>query len=264
MVDRVLPTVEMSLVTRGDVPEGARAYAQQQIGGLIEHIEEPVLLVRVKLSQAADPARDRPAIAQVAIDIDGELVRAQLAGHTMNEAIDLLKARLRGKLEHRAAHRLALRKRPATSAPGEWRHGDPPTERPGHFARPIDERELVRHKTYLSVELTPDEAVFDMEQLDFDFYLFRDLASGADALVERAGPNTYRLTRLQGAQVAAGPTAVALEVVDHAAPTLTVGEAIERINTAGERHLFFADAATGRGNVIYHRYDGHYGLIAPE
>ncbi|WP_157536105.1 hypothetical protein [Kitasatospora mediocidica] len=24
-----------------------------------------------------------------------------------------------------------------------------------------------------------------------------------------------------------------------------------------------ADAATGRGNVLYHRYDGHYGLITP-
>jgi hypothetical protein len=27
--------------------------------------------------------------------------------------------------------------------------------------------------------------------------------------------------------------------------------------------LFFVNAATGRGNVIYHRYNGHYGLITP-
>jgi hypothetical protein len=25
--------------------------------------------------------------------------------------------------------------------------------------------------------------------------------------------------------------------------------------------LFYIDAATGRGGLLYHRYDGHYGLI---
>ena len=27
--------------------------------------------------------------------------------------------------------------------------------------------------------------------------------------------------------------------------------------------LFFIDAAPGRASVLYHRYDGHYGLITP-
>jgi hypothetical protein len=27
--------------------------------------------------------------------------------------------------------------------------------------------------------------------------------------------------------------------------------------------VFFIDAATGRGSVVYHRYDGHYGLLVP-
>ncbi|WP_425551237.1 hypothetical protein [Actinoallomurus vinaceus] len=27
--------------------------------------------------------------------------------------------------------------------------------------------------------------------------------------------------------------------------------------------MFFVDEATGRSNLIYHRYDGHPGLIAP-
>jgi hypothetical protein len=26
---------------------------------------------------------------------------------------------------------------------------------------------------------------------------------------------------------------------------------------------FFVDAARSRGSVVYHRYDGHYGLITP-
>ena len=32
----------------------------------------------------------------------------------------------------------------------------------------------------------------------------------------------------------------------------------------GERFVFFANSTTGRANVLYRRYDGHYGLIAPD
>jgi ribosome-associated translation inhibitor RaiA len=256
--------VTMTIVTHGEVPTDARSYADQQLGAVIENIEEPVLFARVKLTQAPDPACERPAIAQVSVDINGDLVRAQLAGHGMREAIDLLVSRLRTKLEHRSQHRQALRKRPATSPPGEWRHGDPRTQRPDHFDRPADERELVRHKTYAPDELTPDEAAFDMDQLDVDFYLFRDLASGEDALLERATAGSYRLTRLHPSPVGAGPTAVVLELAERPVPSLGLDEAIERITVEGGPYLFFADAATGRGNVLYHRYDGHYGLIVPE
>jgi Sigma 54 modulation/S30EA ribosomal protein C terminus len=35
------------------------------------------------------------------------------------------------------------------------------------------------------------------------------------------------------------------------------------LEASGQPFLFFVDAETGRGNVLYHRYDGHYGLIVP-
>ena len=55
-----------------------------------------------------------------------------------------------------------------------------------------------------------------------------------------------------------------MERAEHAPPTLGLDEAIERIGVGGERFVFFADSASGRGNVLYRRYDGHYGLIAPD
>ena len=255
---------EMEVVTGGDVDKDAIGYAVLRFGAVAEEVAEPILFARVKLTQAADPARARPAIAQVAFDIDGELVRAHGAGHSMREAIDLLQRRLRAKLEHRAEHREAERTRTAIPEPGEWRHGDLPSERPDYYDRPPDERELVRHKSFAVGELTRDEAAFDMEQLDYDFHLFRDLASGEGALIERRPDHTYRLTRLRPAEVASGATAIALTVDEHPAPELTVAEAIERLNADGERFVFFANQVTGRGNVLYHRYDGHYGLITPE
>ena len=252
----------MTVMTRGEVPDESVAYATRRLGSLIGHIAEPVLLARVKLTHAPHRALGRPAIAEVTVDINGEIVRAQLGANSIDEAIDLLTARLRGRLEHRASRR--LRHRPASSPPGEWRHGDPSAERPDYFDRPPEEREVIRHKSYLIDWLTPDEAAFDMEQLDFDFYLFRDRASGDDALLERRSDGTYRLTRMRSAAIADAPSTLDVEHAEHAAPTLDLDEAIERIGAGGERFVFFADSASGRGNVLYRRYDGHYGLIAPD
>jgi hypothetical protein len=39
--------------------------------------------------------------------------------------------------------------------------------------------------------------------------------------------------------------------------------AVAEMNAVSHRFLFFEDATTGRGSVIYRRYDGHYGLIEP-
>ena len=250
------------VITRGDVGDDARSYAHRRIGAVIEHIDESVLFARVKLTEAPDPARERPAIAQVTIDLNGEIVRAQVAGQVMREAVDLLDARLRDKLAHRDEYRQALRRRPPVSPPGEWRHGDAPTSRPDYFDRPPDEREVVRRKTYVNEGLTPDEAAFDMEELDFDFYLFRELASGQDAVLERGENGSYRLTSVLPEAVDVGPTAIALTVAETPVPELELNDAIERMNFEGERYVIFVNAGTGRVNVIYHRFDGHYGLIA--
>jgi hypothetical protein len=255
--------IGVAVLTKGSVSDGEVDYAVGRVAAALRKIDEPVLFARLKLGRAGDPARPKPALAEVALDLDGELVRAHVAAGDLREAADLLQRRLRDRLQHRAEHRGDLRTRGAQREPGEWRHGDLPTVRPARFDRPVDQREVVRHKTFAIDELTPDEAAFDMDQLDYDFYLFCDLASGQDAVLERLPDATYRLTRLRPSTAEHGPVSIPLAVADTAAPALTVDEARERFDVSGEPFLFFADASTGRGNVIYRRYDGHYGLITP-
>ncbi len=254
----------LSVATHGPVDDDEVAYAADRVGAVVDQIEDPVLFARLKLDRAGDPARARPAMAQVALDVNGELVRARVAGHDMHEAADLLQRHLRDKLEQRAQHREALRTRSGIPEIGEWRHGDLPSARPDHFDRPVEERQLVRHKTFAIDELTPDEAAFDMDQLDYDFHLFRDLASDEDSMLERLPGGTYRLTRLHDSDVDLGPVAIPLTIAASPPPELSVHQAIERLGAEGEDHLFFANTATGRGNVMYRRYDGHYGLLTPE
>jgi ribosome-associated translation inhibitor RaiA len=116
--------VTMTLVRRGNVPRGAATYAHRRIGDLLARVDQPILSTSVKLSTAPDPAAARPAIAQVTVDIDGEVVRAQIGGHDMREAVDLLATRLRNQLEHRAHRRHALLHSPAAVLPARWHHDD--------------------------------------------------------------------------------------------------------------------------------------------
>jgi hypothetical protein len=256
------PELSVALTTVGPVEQKDVALARQQLRDLVEKMHANVLFARLKLSLAPDPARDRPAMAEAALDLSGDMVRAHVAAPTMAEAVDLLGYRVRDRLEHLADHRRQLRHETGLAGAGTWRHGDLPTLRPRYFDRPVEDRLLVRHKTFAVEELTPDEAVFDMEQLDYDFYLFRDLASEMDSVIERQAEG-FRLTRLSPIDIEPGPTAVPLDVATTPAPRLILGEAIERLDTGGEPRVFFADAATGRGNVVYRRYDGHYGVVTP-
>jgi ribosome-associated translation inhibitor RaiA len=256
--------IDVVVLAHERVADSDVEYALDRVGSVLAHVDDPILFARLKLDRAADPARARPSMIQVAVDIDGELVRAQVAAHDMQEAADLLKGRLSDQLDHRAERREHLRAKRGEPEPGEWRHGDLATIRPDYYERPPDERRLVRHKAFALEELTADEAAFDMEQLDYDFHLFRDLASGEDALMERVADGTYRLTRLHPTAVEAGPVAVSITVAGATPPELGTAEAVERLAAGGGRFLFFADADTGRGSVVYRRYDGHYGLITAD
>jgi cold shock CspA family protein len=255
--------LEIQLSTKGDIGEGAKASARDAVLRLVEELEEPVLFARLKLALEPDPARRRRAVAKASLDVDGDPVQAHVAAHTMPEAIDILVRRLRDRLEHRARYGEFVRRRDPAPGPGEWRHGDLRTIRPAYFDRPAEDRQLVRHKSFGLGEFIPDEAVFDMEQFDYDFYLFCDLASGADSIMERLEDGSYRLTRLVPSDADLGPTAEQVEVSTAHPSILTLDEAVERLNSGGEPHVFFAEAMSGRGNVLYRRYDGHYGLIVP-
>ena len=75
---------------------------------------EPVLFVRLRLTVATDPARERPALAQASVDINGDVLHAHVTGHELREAADLLQRRLLDQLEQRVSHRRARRRRGST------------------------------------------------------------------------------------------------------------------------------------------------------
>ncbi len=244
----------------GNVDPGVRAYARHKIGQLAKVVPGPVLQARVTLEQAPDRAIERPALAKATLDVNGRLVRAHVAARQFDEAVDLLEARLRDRLEHLHSHLRARRRRAAIGGPGEWRRGDAAARRPAWFPRPLEERAVVRRKQLALMPMSLEEAAVDLELLDYDFYLFREAETGQDALVRRSPEGTLGLAvsggqapNLNGCTVPVRPAP--------APPRLTLEEATGRLDLTGEPFIFFVDATTGRGSVAYRRYDGHYGVI---
>ena len=247
---------DVTVTTRGEVPVAMVAYARDKITKVYRYSHDAVRSAHVVLTVARDPARTRPALAEAGLAFDGTRVRAQAAAPTMNEAIDDLADRLQNALvQHgdtvESRHRWLDARRPH-----EWRHGTAHSPMLEHFRRPPEAREVVRRKTFALEPLTVEEAAFDMDLLGHEFYLFVDRDSGNDAVVSC----TRDGYAVRGCL--APPKGTWMPVrYDGPAPKLTDDEAKERLDLAGEPFLFYLDRESGRGRVLYLRYDGHYGLV---
>ena len=256
------PISQVQTYTRGDVPREEMDLAVQRVRSLLRQAPEPVLSARVKLTMAADPAVERPATAQANVDLSGRLIRAQATGQTTREAIERMGDRLRLRIDRAARNWAGLRGGQPLAQPGEWRHQSSPAQRMPYYPRPPEDRTVIRRKSYALARQTAAEAAADLELLDYDFHLFTEQATSQDSVVYRT-PDGHRLARAQLRPHQPVPADGSISISEHPAPSLTMQEAIIRLEALGQPFLFFVDSQARRGNVIYHRYDGHYGLITP-
>lgn len=262
MTNTLTVQVQVQTETRGAVPKGAVDLAVHRVRSLLRAAPEPVLFARVKLTMSADPAVQRPATAQVNVDLNGRLIRAQAAAETMRAAVEHACGRLRIRLERATRNWEAIRGRRPTPGPGQWRHQSLSAPRLPYYPRPPGERTVVRHKSYALARQTPDEAAADAELLDYDFHLFTEKSTGQDSVIYRTASG-HRLALAHPQTGRVGPASPSITVSEMPAPRLSVTEAAARLEAAGQSFVFFVNTGTGRGNLLYHRYDGHYGLIAP-
>lgn len=211
--------------------------------------DEPVLSARVRIARHADPAAVRPVVAQANVDVNGRLVRAQVAAESARAAVDLLDDRLRHRLARVVRHQ-DNRRRTAG-------------QRPHWYDRPVGEREVVRRKSFALSRLTCDAAAEELDALDHDFLVFTELGSGQDSVLYRSGATGLRLAQVspRTERLARGATVVALD--PQRAPVLDTGQAVERLELSGAPFVFYVDRDRHRGSVLYRRFDGHYGVITP-
>ncbi|GAT11249.1 HPF/RaiA family ribosome-associated protein [Mycolicibacterium novocastrense] len=263
MSDRIdiAPTVHVDVTTRGDLP-GAAEYARTKIADLSRFVHRPLAHAHVKLTRHGDPDTERPVLAQGNLDLNGRLVRAEAEGETARDAIDRLEERLRRRLRRAADHWEARRDGRTIRVPDEA--DAEPTQRPTRLNVAPDERQIVRRKSFTLAPCTVDEAALEMALLDYDFHLFTEERTGMASVLYKDGPTGHRLAQVQPAsEEELAPFELPLTISPQPAPCLTVEQAAERMGLLGLPFMFFIDAAQGRAAVLYHRYDGHYGLITP-
>jgi len=246
----------------GDVPSGTAEYAQAKIATAAGHVREPVLQARARITVLPNPAARRPVIAEANLDINGTPIRAQVDAPTAREAVDLLEARLRRRLDRLAQRRATKRSTPAND-PSQWRQEAAHTNQPAYFSREPDERQIILHKSFSSAPATIDDATFEMDAMGYDFHLFTEAGSGQDSVIYRAGPTGLRVAQVNPAPAQLNSFSVPATISTQPAPLLSVDEAADQLDLKGLPFLFYLDAEHARGCVLYRRYDGHYGLISP-
>ncbi len=188
-----------------------------------------------------------PTVVQVNLRVNGAAARIQVAGPSSLVAIG------------RAADRLQRQVRRLTTAYELWPWPDPqrrPLGVPGPGA-------LRRRKRYRLPTGPPCRAIASMNAMDYDVMLYTDGETGEDAVVYRSGPTGVRLARQRSMRPPSMPISVPLTVNAHRVPVLTPLEATARLVHGWLPFVFFTDRRSGRGNLIYRRYDGDLGLVTP-
>jgi ribosome-associated translation inhibitor RaiA len=255
-------SLDVHVRAQGRVSAAQRDRAVEKLRAACAAAPRPVLAARLTLAVEENPSLERPATARAAIDVSGRPVRAHVARPTLDEAVDLLVARIRRNLVRLAERREDAAHAPPSWEPGEWRHGSLPASRPDYFPRPAEERRVVVRRSHGLTPAWPEEAAFDMDLLGHVFRLFTNASSGADCMIHLRDDGELELVSADpDAGRAPGNEAPDLPVRHPA--TLALPDAIAILDGAGGRHLPFIDGDDERLHVVYRRYDGHYGLIVP-
>lgn len=247
----------------GQVTPDESAYARHVIGAVLATVDHTAEHPRARLSPYGGyDTTPRVVVVQVNVAVRARMIRVQTAAPTVREAVDQAGAGLLQRLHRLDRHLAAEHCGDVRFEPGEWR--SPYPQNPIGLAGPrAAAGRIVRMKEYHLAVQTPDSAAFAMDLRDYPFHLFADDSTGTDTVVYRDGPTGYRLHRSTPAAVSGGLTAP-LTVQRWPAVPIPTAQAVHLLNAApARRFLFFTDPHSRRGRVLYRRYDGQFGLLAP-
>ncbi|MCO6004876.1 ribosome-associated translation inhibitor RaiA [Actinoallomurus purpureus] len=214
----------MEIIVKGrhtDVSDRFRRHVDTKISK-VEKLDPKVMRIDVEVSQERNPRQsDRRERVELTIHSRGPVIRAEAAADDRFAALDMaigkLESRLRRVSDRRKPHgghgrdRLAMALAPDTvgaaatadtevdDTPSAWREvADRPEAEQGIVPIPMegDGPLVVREKSHKAQPMTIDQALFEMELVGHDFFLFRDKDSGDASVVYRRCGWDYGVIRL--------------------------------------------------------------------
>ena len=250
--------------TFGAVPTSARSLAEELMASLSEVAPRTVISANVKVKHDESRPPDQPCLAQATLNMQGATVRAQAAAASASDALRVIGDKLERRLARLAERRRRARQRPPSSTSGAPRSSELDSGRPEFRHRPADERAVVRRKTYPPTDRTSiGEAMFDLDMMDFRFYVFTDRADDKTSIVYETGDIGLAIRKVDGSRPHDGTARADIEVSETPAPVISLAEAVSYLNKSEKAFIFFCDTDRDHPSVLYRRYDGHYGLVVP-
>ncbi|RAG81774.1 hypothetical protein DN069_30945 [Streptacidiphilus pinicola] len=239
---------------------------RRRVTDLVGGTDSLVEALRVRLSRTHDTETEQ-TLCQVDAEVDGRRVRVQRLAADARLAGDRLIEGLRQRI---AEVSLEWRPRPWTDrvdAPEELPAATREDVRPAvgwaERGRRAVLPAIARIKEPLLVWCAPEVAVRTLDAMDYQAHLFTDPSTEQDAVVYRAGPTGYRLASTEPT-TAPRYDASLLTLCPRPAPLLSDREAVERCERSELSTLFYADPTSGRGRLLYRRFDGRFGLVRGE
>ncbi|MDQ1585998.1 MAG: hypothetical protein QOJ90_213 [Actinomycetota bacterium] len=199
----------MDIVVKGrhtDIPERFRLHVTEKLAK-IDKLDSKVISIDVELSKERNPrmSQQRERV-ELTIRSRGPVVRAEASAPDYYAALDAacqkLEARLRRKHDRRRVHH--GNKSPVSVASAtaslDSRNGGPVGQNQAdEDGGPADEDGplVIREKVHGAKPVTLDQALYEMELVGHDFYLFIDATTDRPSVVYRRHAYDYGVIRLE-------------------------------------------------------------------
>ncbi len=190
------------------VPDQFRSYVDDRITRL-EKLDDRVIRVEVEVSAERNKRQhDQACRVEITVRTKGPVVRAEAAAEdkqpAFDQALDRLMAQLRRAADRKRVHHgqhtpPSLKETPVEPRPaadGEEQVDGADVHTVAGMEVQGDGPLVVREKTHAAVPMTLDQALYEMELVGHDFYLFIDSEHSTPSVVYRRRAYDYGVIRL--------------------------------------------------------------------
>ncbi|MEU4243195.1 ribosome-associated translation inhibitor RaiA [Actinoplanes sp. NPDC026619] len=203
----------MDIVVKGrnvEVPDHYREHVAEKLSK-VERYDQKLIRADVELFHERNPRQaDTCQRVEITVMTRGPVVRAEACAKDFYAALDLAITKLDGRLSRSADRRRVHRGRHAPVSVAAATAGLPtdltvaqPAEEHSSVATALAEHpedqpwRIVREKEHPADPMTVDDALFQMELVGHDFYLFLDKDSGRPSVVYRRRGYDYGILSLE-------------------------------------------------------------------
>jgi ribosomal subunit interface protein len=196
--------VAVEIVVRGrktDVPDRFRQHVEDKLAKLAKY-DNRLSRIDVEVTKETNPRlADEAERVEITARSKGPVIRAEAAAPERYAALDQAVSRLEARLRRAADRRQDRRKGGGQAGPppdlAALPLAEPPAQPDEASTSEAEEAALiVRDKTHEAEPMSLDQALYEMELVGHDFFLFVDEASRLPSVVYRRRGYSYGVIRL--------------------------------------------------------------------